>query len=320
MDQETVKGVLDASGIRYEHNGVAAEFSGVSTLDAPQEGTLCWIREPWYDVSRLCCAVLVAPSDFASQSEGMAVFRVPNPRLAFIALMQELFAPQVVPGVHPTADVHPEVELGRGVFVGRNATISRGCKVGDGCRIEANAVIYEDCVLGRRVRVGAGCVIGAEGFGFERDKEGRWNRFPQVGNVVLEDDVEVGPNTCIDRGTLGSTRVGRGTKISNLVQVAHNAQIGEDCLLTGGVQVAGSAHIGDGAHIGPRSVILNKVKVGKKTQVRIASVVVKDVPDGQTVSGHFAMPHREALYLHAMLDKMLQDLRNKGGGDVDSDS
>jgi UDP-3-O-[3-hydroxymyristoyl] glucosamine N-acyltransferase len=153
-----------------------------------------------------------------------------------------------------------------------------------------------DCVkFGKNTCIKKGAVVGESGFGFERDEDGAPVRFPHIGGVVLGDDVEIGSNSCVDRGALTDTVIGDRTKIDNLVHIAHNVRIGSDCLIAAGATICGSAHIGDGVWIGPGAVISDYVKVGDGASVTIGSVVVKDVPPHTTVTGYFAIDHKKYL-------------------------
>lgn len=183
------------------------------------------------------------------------------------------------------------------VYIGANTTI--GCD----CVIYPGAVIYDEVRIGDRVTIHANAVIGKDGFGFVWDGKGH-RRMPQIGTVIIEDDVEVGANSCIDRATIGTTRVGRGTKIDNLVQVAHNCTLGEHCILCGMSGLAGSVKLGNAVTVGAQAGVRDHVSIGDGATIAGRAGVTKDVASGETVSGYPARPHREALVIDALIHQL----------------
>ena len=274
---------------------------GVASLEEAGEGDLVFVRsERFLEAARSsrASAFILPPGLDAG---GRPAIRSPDPGFDFARSAERLnpaLSPE--PGIHATADVDdeaavastasvgPRVSIGRGCRVGEgtqlhaNVVLYPGVEVGDGCRIEAGAVLREGTRVGNRVILHSGAVIGAEGFGYVRDEGGRYSAAPQVGRVVLEDDVEVGANSTIDRGTLHETRVRRGAKIDNLVHVGHNCDIGEnvviaaqvglsgstvvgrDAILMGQVGSAGHLEIGEGAFVGAKTGLHRDVKAGSR--------------------------------------------------------
>ncbi len=248
---------------------------------------------------------------------------VADPERAIIEVLKlfEIPVEPPAPGVHPPAVVGAGARLGTGVRVGALAVIGRGAEIGDdsvihegvsigadvriGCRttVYDRCVIYDRCRVGNGVIIHSGAVIGADGFGYIfRDSVHR--KIPQIGVVVIEDDVEIGANTCIDRAKVGETRVGRGSKIDNLVMVAHNVQLGPLCVLTGQVGISGSVELGVGVVMGGQSGVVHGVKVGDGVRVAAQSCVTGDVPGGRVVLGMPARDRMEVLRDQARVRKL----------------
>ncbi len=228
----------------------------------------------------------------------------PNPYLAYAKAVALLHPEQrPAPGIHPTASVDASAMLAEGVHVGAYAVVGARATIGARSVIHAHAVLYPDvsvgadclihssvqirerCRLGERVIVQNGAVIGGDGFGFAKDEQGRYRKIPQVGIVVIEDDVEIGALTAIDRAALAETRVGRGTKIDNLVQVGHSVTIGGDCVLAGQVGIAGSAKLGDNVTLAGQVGVVGHLEVGDGAIVTAQSGVPGDVAPGAVLSG-----------------------------------
>jgi UDP-3-O-[3-hydroxymyristoyl] glucosamine N-acyltransferase len=204
---------------------------------------------------------------------------------------------------HPSAAIAPDARLAGDVYVEAHAYIGSRASIGAGTVIGAGAFIAEDCVVGDRVVLHPGCVIGSDGFGWAFE-DGRAQRIPQVGNVVLEDDVEIGANTCIDRAQTGSTIVGAGTKIDNLVQIGHNCRIGKHCVIASQTGLAGSTVIGDYVRVGGQAGFNGHIKIGSRVTIAGGSGVWGNVEDGATISGNPAQDHRDELRRQVMIRKL----------------
>jgi UDP-3-O-[3-hydroxymyristoyl] glucosamine N-acyltransferase len=255
----------------------------------------------------------------------MPLLQVDNPYLAFQRVVR-VFRPEVhrpEPGVHPSAVVSPAAILGAGVSVGPNCVIEAGARIGDrvvlmpGCYVGAaveigddsffypGVTVREECVIGRRCIAHTGVVVGSDGFGFAFD-QGRYHKVPQVGNVVIGDDVEIGANTTIDRATTDSTRIGDGSKIDNLVQIGHNVVIGRHCIVVAQVGISGSTELEDYVTLGGQAGLVGHIRIGKGAMVGAQSGVTKSVAADGVVTGYPAVAHGVFKRIHAFIQRLPQ--------------
>lgn len=271
--------VLAVVGVRY------ARFSRPMPLGTAEPDAITFCRAGHPRAAEMIAAskaaVVVCGPELASREPLAAktLVAVAEPRLEFLRVVEKWFAlPKPAPGIHPSAVVDSGAKIDASAHVGPGCNVGR-VEIGAGSVLYGNNHLYDGVKIGRNVLVQAGTVIGSPGFGYERNDEGEWEHFPHIGGVTIEDDVEIGANTCIDRGTLADTVVKRGAKIDNLVHVAHNVIVGEHAVIIGTAQIAGSVVIGDHAWVAPSATIINGVKIGRETTIGLGSVVVKDVPD-----------------------------------------
>ncbi|GAB4150455.1 MAG: UDP-3-O-(3-hydroxymyristoyl)glucosamine N-acyltransferase [Planctomycetota bacterium] len=294
------------------------EISGVASLSDATSGTLSYLgdRKLLKALASSAAEAVVIERDLRDSSfaKGKHLLLVDDPNEAFITA-SALFAPpspSYEPGRHPSAVVHEEARVHPSAHIGANCVVCKGASVGEGtvlvagvfigenakvganCLIYANAVVREYCVIGDRCILHPCAVIGADGFGF-RTVNGRHRKIPQTGIVVLEDDVEVGACSCVDRARFARTVVGQGTKIDNLVQIAHNVSVGKHCLIASQVGIAGTSRLGDYVIFAGQSGMGDHLSVGKGTIVLARAGVTKDIPDGLIVSGFPAIEHSEEL-------------------------
>ncbi len=308
----------------------AVEVTRVAGLEQAGPGEITFLANPRYAEklgATRASAVIVRPEVETAQP----ALLTDNPYLAFARALEVLHPqPKPAPGVHPAASVDPSATLGEGVHVGAYAVIGAGCSVGPRSVIHPHVVLYPgvtvgaDCVLHSGAQVREGCrlgdrvvlqnnaVIGADGFGFARDAQGRYNKIPQVGIVVLEDDVEVGALTAIDRAALAETRIGRGTKLDNLVQIGHSVTVGEDTVMAAQVGIAGSTKIGRRVTLAGQVGVAGHVEVGDDAVATGQTGVTASVPAGAVMSGTPMQPTREwkrSSLLFARLPELLARLK-----------
>jgi UDP-3-O-[3-hydroxymyristoyl] glucosamine N-acyltransferase len=274
--------------------------------------------------------VILVPPDLEVKPRTATLIRVPSPELAFSRLL-EVFHPASLPapGVHATAVIGRGVRLGEGTSVGPYAVIEDGATIGDGGTIGAHVYIgrgvtagaglradpgcsvFEGAELGDRVRLHGGARISSDGFGYAVGPDGPV-KIRQVGRCLLGDDVEVGCNSTIDRGSLGDTVVGKGTKIDNLAHIGHNCRIGRNCFVVAQVGIAGSTVVGDGTRLGGQVGIAGHLNIGAGASLGAQSGVMSNIPDGETWSGSPARPHREWLRASSAFYKLPEILRRLG--------
>jgi UDP-3-O-[3-hydroxymyristoyl] glucosamine N-acyltransferase len=227
-----------------------------------------------------------AKADQSSFNQTCTYLIVDNPRQYFLKVIKNYFVDDEPPSISQHAVIHPSVQLGKNVTVKAGVIIEENCRVGDHSRIDSNTVIKKATLIGARVIIGANNTIGGVGFGYEKDENNNYELLPHIGNVVIEDHVEIGNNTCIDRAVVGSTILRRNCKIDNLVHIAHGVEIGENSLVIANAMVAGSAIIGKNVWVAPSASVLNKAKIEDGAVVGMGAVVLKDVAAGQTVVGN----------------------------------
>jgi UDP-3-O-[3-hydroxymyristoyl] glucosamine N-acyltransferase len=305
-------------------------ISGVAPLDRAEGEHLSILTSAKYEpmlASTKAGVVLIDPEFRDAVGQPRARIIVKQPLEKLLSLLPRLYpVKETHPGVAPTARIGRGATLGEGVSIGEyavigaNATIANDVVIANHCVIGENVVIgsgsslrshvtiYPGSTLGARVSIHAGARIGCDGFGYVF-RDGIHNKIPHVGRCIIGDDVEIGANTTIDRGSIDDTVVGKGTKIDNLVHIAHNVRIGEKCLLMAQVGVAGSVTIGDGAILAGQAGISGHVSIGPGARLAAQAGVFGDIPAGETWSGYPARPHRESLRASAALLKLAGMMR-----------
>ena len=298
----------------------------MAALDAATAQDVSFLGNEKYHAQFLstAAAAVIVPRGVTDGPAGTALIAVENPSLAFAVVVRHFAAAtrSFGPGIHPRAFVDPSASLdpahvrvqagavilagahiGNGSDIGANCVIGEDVKIGENCRIMANVSIRERCVLGDRVILQPGAVIGSDGYGYEFS-EGRHLKIDQVGTVEISNDVEIGANTTIDRARFGKTLIGEGTKIDNLVQIGHNVVIGRHCLIISQTGISGSSHLGDYVTCAGQVGIAGHVKIGSKAVLSARTGVTADLAGDMVYSGKPAQPMREEMKSQAHLRRL----------------
>ena len=304
------------TGARLEGTTNDVEITGAAGLDEATEGHVTFLANPRYTprVNTTRASAIYLNEDATTERE-IAILRTKDPYLAYTRALR-IFYPELEfePSIHPTAVIDPTARLAaNGVAVGAHSVIGRNVQIGPGVTIHPNVTVYDDVtigsgsvihsgvalrertVIGERVIVHNNSVIGCDGFGYAKDEKRRWLKIPQAGRVVIEDDVEIGAGTTIDRASVGESRIGRGSKIDNLVQIGHSCTVGEDSLLCAQVGLAGSSHIGSRVILAGQAGVAGHLKIGDDVVLTAKSATSHDIPAGKVISGIPAFDNRDWL-------------------------
>ncbi len=298
------------------------DITGVAGVREAAAGQITFIAGKNYlkELAQSKASAALVPTDIPDMH--LPLLRVKNPRLAFAQALELFYVKpyrplgisdkaaigsNVVigkdPSIHPFAVIADNAMIGDRVTLYAGVHVGRGSTIGDDTIVYPNVSIRDGVSIGKRVIIHSGASVGSDGFGFVTDG-GKHHKIPQVGGVVIEDDVEIGANTTIDRATLGNTLIKRGTKIDNLVQVAHNVTIGEHCLIAGRVGIAGSCTIGDYVVLAGGVGVADHVTIGNGVIATANSGIIKDIPPGQVIGGYYSMHQKEWLKVQAVLPKL----------------
>jgi UDP-3-O-[3-hydroxymyristoyl] glucosamine N-acyltransferase len=310
------------------HGKADSVITGVAGIEEAGPGHVTFVANPKYAglaKRTKAGAVLVAP-DFPEIEA--STLRIKNPYLAFAKAI-EIFhpAPSYAPGIHPTAVIDPTAQIGEGASIGAYVVVGENCIIGEHATIlphvviypnasigdhffaHAHAVVREGCMVGDHVILQNGVVVGSDGYGFAKDNAGKWHKIVQSGPAVIEDHVEIQANSCIDRASVGETRIGRGAKIDNLVQVGHGSSVGENTLLCAQVGLAGSTHIGDDAVLAGQVGVAGHCHIGDRVIVTAQSGVGGNIEAGKIISGSPAYDNRAWLRVCAIMPRLPELLK-----------
>ena len=315
--------IASALNARLENGSPNAEITGLNGIEQAGPSEITFVANPRYsaEAKRTKAAAVIVAENFPEIPP--ATLRVEDPYLGFARALELFHEPlRYAPGIHSTAVIDPTSKIGKNAHIGpfvvidakveigehavllAHVVIYRGVKIGNNFFAHANAVVRENCRIGNNVLLQNGVVIGSDGFGFAKTHAGSWHKIPQPAPVVIEDDVEIQANSCIDRASVGETRIQRGVKIDNLVQVGHGSQVGEDALLCSQVGLAGSTEIGNRVILTGQVGVVGHCKIGDNAIVTPQSGVANDVPVAALVSGAPAVDHKLWLKYSALLPKL----------------
>jgi UDP-3-O-[3-hydroxymyristoyl] glucosamine N-acyltransferase len=303
------------TGARVAGHSADLDITGAAGLDDASPGQITFLANPRYtprvNTTRASAIYL---SDDTSIEKQIPVLRAKDPYLAYTRALR-LFhpEPEIAPTIHPSAVIDPSAVVSENVWIGACAVIGPSSRIAEGVRIYPNVTIYDNVtigkdsiihsgavirersVIGERVVVHNNVVVGCDGFGYAKDEQRSWLKIPQTGRVVIEDDVEIGAGTTIDRASVGESRIGRGTKIDNLVQIGHSCTVGEDSLLCAQVGLAGSSHIGNRVILAGQAGVAGHLTIGDDVVLTAKSATSHDVPAGKVISGIPAFDNKEWL-------------------------
>jgi UDP-3-O-[3-hydroxymyristoyl] glucosamine N-acyltransferase len=287
---------------KYEIKGLIDNqfFTHTKPILEAIEDTLTWISPIRLDKNELAqntqSRIIFCDQSVAITKEmideGKCFIVVENPKLQFTKAVEQFLieAPQF--GIHATAVIHPEAAIGKNVFIGSHTYIGK-CTIGENTFIYGNCYLYNNTIVGNNVTIHAGTVIGADGFGYSKNEAGEFVKFPHIGGVIIEDNVDIGANTCIDRGSLGNTHIKQGAKIDNLVHIAHNVIIGKNSAIIAHAMIGGSTVIDDDAWVAPNVAIRDLVTIGKNATIGLGAIVTKSIPANETWMGNPAKKYEK---------------------------
>jgi UDP-3-O-[3-hydroxymyristoyl] glucosamine N-acyltransferase len=328
-----LKEIAARLGARLEPPDRDVEITGVAAIESAAPGQIAFIADPRYAAAAKAtrASAIIVDEDFAATEQGPSRLRTRNPKYAYARVMELFHRPSEYPaGIHPTAVIDPSARIGRGAHIGACVVIDAGVEIGENCTLLPQVVIYRDvkigrnffahahvsvrerCVIGNNVLLHNGVVIGSDGFGFAHDDSGNWHKIPQSGIAVIEDDVEIQANCCIDRASLGETRIGRNTKLDNLTHVAHNCVVGENSMLCAQVGLAGTTEIGRNVILAGQAGVAGHCKIGDGVIVTAQSGTHGDIEPGAMVSGSPAFDHkhwRRSVAIFAKLPGLARAIR-----------
>jgi UDP-3-O-[3-hydroxymyristoyl] glucosamine N-acyltransferase len=262
---------------------------GFAPVNIASEGHISWVsrthhlRQEFANNSKATLTIVPSSIDTSNNKKTIFII-VENPRLTFLRILNRYFVPKTEAKIHKSALISEKAKIGANPHIGPNVYIGAAV-IGNNVRIYGNNYIYDNVTIGNNVTIHAGTVIGSDGFGYEKNEHGLYEKFPHLGDVKIEDNVEIGANTCVDRGALGSTIIRENSKIDNLVQVGHNVEVGENSIITAHSMLGGSTKIGRGTWVAPGAILRDVISIGEESFIGMGAVVTKNIPPGEIWSG-----------------------------------
>ncbi len=282
LEIESVIGPKDKSIVAVKNLASISEFN---------ENTICWLGDKLLtqeNVSLITNATLICTNAVAELkiSPDCTYLITKNPRRGFLNLVRNFFHKEREPSISPRSFIDPTAKIGKDAFIDHFVLIEENVQIGDNVSIEAGTVIKKNTIIMNNVKMGSNCTIGGAGFGYEKNENGDYTFIPQIGNVVIHDNVEIGNNVCVDRAALGSTILLPNCKFDNLIQIAHGVVIGENTLITANVMIAGSTTVGKNVWVAPSASLLNSITVGDNAFIGMSASVLKNVKENDVVVGN----------------------------------
>jgi len=295
---------LKKENLYISNNNIENISTNISALENSNETSLSWIGYSNYDTEKLNSSILIVGENFKGFSSAKSIIYTLNPRLAMVLIINSFFMEiERDSYISKSAKVDDSAKIGKNSIINENVVISKNCIIGDNVTLYPDVVLYPDTVVKDNVVLNAGVKIGQEGFGYIKDLNGINIQFPHLGRVIIESGVEIGSNTCIDRGALLDTIIGENSKINNLCHIAHNTHIEKNCLIAAKVEISGSVAIGEGVYIGPNATIIDGVTIGSNATIGMGAIIRKDVKAKSTMVPLASFEKRA--YIKAL--KRLQD-------------
>ena len=312
MKRYSIADILPLIGMPYSVAGAASRplFANVRPVHDAAKDSLVFIAGGRVDAQTLAertkARIVICDPAVDTQAPGVTgktFVVVADPKLVFAGIVNALFVERPAWGIHPTASVAPAANVHEEVYIGPFTYVG-GAEIARGTIIYGHVYIYDGVQIGKNVIIHAGTIIGADGFGYLREEDGSVTSFPQVGGVEIEDQVEIGANACIDRGSLGNTIVRRGARIDNLVHIAHNVVVGRNAFVIANAMIGGSTVLGDGSWVSPSATLRDTIRIGRDAMVGLGAVVTRDVPDAEVWAGTPARPMAELIAMQNKLKNL----------------
>ena len=319
--------ILDIVGEGKKEGGTHVTIRGIAALDMAGPGDLSFLGNNKYrkQVPKSCASMVLLPEDYKGKpNENQLYLRVRNPSLALSRVCEHIehrLNPTPTPGIHSTAVIDPSASIdsescvgpqcvieagaviGKGTVLEARVYVGKNAQVGENCQFKPQVVLASYCEVGDRVRLHAGVVVGSDGYGYDLIN-GVYHRNPQIGHVIIEDDVEIGANTTVDRARFNVTRIQRGTKIDNLVQVAHNVNIGKNCIIAAQSGISGSTTLEDEVTLAGQVGVAGHITIGRGTVIGAQGGVNRDIDPGSKITGTPVMPLLQARKIDVLLRKL----------------
>jgi UDP-3-O-[3-hydroxymyristoyl] glucosamine N-acyltransferase len=295
---QDIKKIIDPLEIVGDKN---AKFNNAKPIDEADKNSIIWIKSDKTNKEEIInstrASFIITDSSFNRQNISLkekCIIVTDNPKLTFLRIVQAFFTEKINFGIHPSAIIHQDAKIHKETYIGPHTYIGK-CTIGKGTIIYGNCFLYDKVIVGKNVKIHAGTVIGSEGYGYSRNSQGEFEVFPHIGGVIIEDNVDIGANTCIDRGALGNTIIKLGAKIDNLVHIAHNVIVGKHAAVIANAMIGGSVIIDDYAWVAPSASIMNQIHIGEKSTVGLGAVVTKNIPENEVWAGSPAMPIKQLI-------------------------